>query len=222
MPNIYFGIVQMMMRVVFFDKIKNYLMPYNPKKYSGFDYAMRVGTASFLCTMFNLTFSYPLDLIHTRTCADMSRKDTTRLYKTTFQCFNRTNLDEGRRSLYKGFEVALAQAGIRSCLQLPIYAFVRDRRPVADTETAYGRFVQRMSVGLVSGSLVTLLVYPFDTIKKCMQTNGGRGFFNQYTSPIDAFNVIRQKQGTGALYRGAHLYLMSSVISSVTQFTVYD
>lgn len=61
-----------------------------------------------------MLITYPFDLIHTRMCADMSRKNTTRLYQTTFDCFNRTNLDETRMGLYKGAEVAVAQALIRS------------------------------------------------------------------------------------------------------------
>jgi hypothetical protein len=61
-----------------------------------------------------LVFSYPLDLIHTRMCTDMARKNTTRLYTTTFDCFNRTNLDETSRAMYKGAEIAVASAFIRS------------------------------------------------------------------------------------------------------------
>ena len=85
-------------------------MPYDVSKYIGFDYFWRVACASQIITGLNLLMCYPLDLIHTRTSGDMSKKGTTRLYQTTFDCFNRTNLEETRIGLYKGYEIAYAAA----------------------------------------------------------------------------------------------------------------
>lgn len=99
--------MQMFTRVLVFDKIKNWMMPYDNSKYQGFDYFWRAACSSVMCSGFMLFLSYPLDLIHTRTCTDMSRKNTPRLYTTTFDCFNRTNLDEARWGLYKGADVAI-------------------------------------------------------------------------------------------------------------------
>lgn len=106
----------MFCRVLFFDKIKNWLMPYDTSKYSGFDYFWRVAVSSVTCGAVTLGLSYPLDLIHTRMATDMARKNTTRLYTTTFDCFNRTNMDESRYGLYKGAEFAVASALIRSMI----------------------------------------------------------------------------------------------------------
>jgi Mitochondrial carrier protein len=103
-------------RIVFFDKIKNWMMPHDSQQYSGFDFFWRVAFSSILCTGLTLGLSYPFDLIHTRTSADMTKKNTTRLYTTTFDCFNRTNLEEGRWGLYKGAEIALASSLLRSIL----------------------------------------------------------------------------------------------------------
>jgi hypothetical protein len=63
-----------------------------------------------------LVLSYPLELIHTRTCADMSKKGTARLFTTTFDCFNRTNLDEGRWGTFKGADAAVVAAVARGIL----------------------------------------------------------------------------------------------------------
>ena len=51
--------------------------------------------------------TYPFDLFHTRMVADLQKKGKTRLFSTTFDCFNRTHLDEGRKGLYKGVEMAI-------------------------------------------------------------------------------------------------------------------
>jgi hypothetical protein len=72
MPHIYHSQIQMFCRVIFFDKFKNYLMPYEAHKYSGFDWFWRVGLASMSCQMLNLVVAYPLETIHTRMCADMT------------------------------------------------------------------------------------------------------------------------------------------------------
>lgn len=73
MPHIYFGAMSMLLRVSFYDKIKNYWMPFHPSKYSGFDYIWRISTASFICTLISCVFTYPFDLVRTRICCDMSR-----------------------------------------------------------------------------------------------------------------------------------------------------
>ena len=104
----------MFTRILFYDKFKNWLMPYDTSKYTGVDYFLRASISSVLCNSVMLFITYPLDLIHTRTSTDMSKKNTTRLYTTTFECFNRTNLEEGRMSLYKGAEIAAASALLRS------------------------------------------------------------------------------------------------------------
>jgi len=38
---------------------------------------------------------------------------------------------------------------------------------------------------MLSGLLVTLLLYPLDTVKRSLQTNGGRGFLSIYSGSID-------------------------------------
>lgn len=48
--------------------------------------------------------TYPFDLINTRMATDMTPKGQRRLYDTVFDCFNRTNIDEGLKTgLYKGW-----------------------------------------------------------------------------------------------------------------------
>lgn len=216
MPKFYHSSMQMFMRVLTFDKFKHMFMPYDSSKYIGFDYFWRVAIASVLCNCVTLMFTYPFDMIHTRTCTDMARKNTTRLYTTTFDCFNRINLDETRRGLFKGAEIALISSMLRAIIQLPIYSTVKKVMPQDDT--MMGRFSQRLGTSMVAGSLVTLLVYPLDTIKKTAQCSGGRGYMNTYNKLPELMVRLPQAIGLRGVYKGWHLFLLTSVISSYTQF----
>ena len=81
-------------------------MPYDVNKYKGFNYFWRAAISGSICMGLSALLTYPLDLIHTRTTSDLSKKGHPRLFKTTFDCFNRTHLDEGRSGLYKGVSVS--------------------------------------------------------------------------------------------------------------------
>lgn len=63
---------------------------------------------------------------------------------------------------------------------------------------------------MISGMLISLMLYPLDTAKRCMQVNGGRGFLQAYKSSFDCVT----KLGAAKMYRGVHLYLMTSILAS--------
>ena len=123
--------------------------------------------------------TYPLDLLHTRLSADNTPMTRQRVLNSTFQCFNRTNLDEGRLGLYKGVEFALMGGLIRAMLQLPIYDLVKwsaNKAGADDINTQLGQFTQRVGASFVSAMLLSIILYPFDTFKRNAQLNGGLGF----------------------------------------------
>ncbi len=69
---------------------------------------------------------------------------------------------------------------------------------------------------MISGIIVTLILYPLDTVKRTMQTNGGRGFKTSYLNSVDCLYKIHDHIGTAGLYRGSLLYLITAVLSSYT------
>lgn len=220
MSHIYLNSMQTFTRVLFYDKVKHWMMPYDPSKYQGFDYFWRVVTSSLVCGAIALAFTYPLDLIHTRICSDMSSYGSQRLYKTTFDCFNRTNLDEGRLGLYKGSELVVFSALLRTAFQLPIYSVVKRMELQDDSQLA--KFQRRMGTAVLSSLIMTTILYPLDTLKKTMQTNGGRGFHNSYSSNMEVMTRAPSVLGLRGLYRGCHLYFVSSALNSYIQYHVYD
>jgi hypothetical protein len=119
--NLYKTFIQLGLKIFFYDKIKNYFMPYETHKYRGFDYFWRAASSFSFCTALTTLLVYPFDTIHTRISADMTPKGGQRLFTTSFDCFNRTHLDEGRSGLYKGFQLAILSGAIRASLTLPVY-----------------------------------------------------------------------------------------------------
>lgn len=82
--------------------------------------------------------------------------------------------------------------------------------------------MDRVGYSLLSGLLVSSLLYPFDTAKRSMQMNGGRGSLNSYKSSIECLFKLPKQIGLKGMYRGYPLYLTSSVLLAFAQFTVYD
>jgi hypothetical protein len=74
MPHVYKQWMQVLIKVAFYDRVKNSLMPYSPSKYTGFDYFIRVQTAAICCMGISTVFTYPFDLLHTRLSADVTPK----------------------------------------------------------------------------------------------------------------------------------------------------
>ena len=118
--------------------------------------------------------TYPLDLIHTRLVSDMTSKNNQRLYITTFDCFSRTNIDEGfKLGLYKGWQVSVLGSGLRAMLTLPLFDLIRKN---STHDGFLGNFMQKIGISLITSSFLSLVLYPLDTVKRCMQLNGSRGY----------------------------------------------
>ena len=119
------------------------IMPYNASKYSGIDYFFRSQAAALCCMGVTTLFAYPFDLLHTRLAADCTPASRQRIYSSTFQCFNRTNIEEGRWGMYRGLDFALFSAAIRAALQLPVYDLVKkgaNQAGIYNTDSQLGQF----------------------------------------------------------------------------------
>lgn len=73
--NIYKTLMQSLMRIFMYDKIKASFMPYDAHKYKGFDYFWRAAGAYSILTGLTTLFIYPLDLAHTRIACDITQKN---------------------------------------------------------------------------------------------------------------------------------------------------
>jgi hypothetical protein len=126
-PLIMKSILQLSIKIIFYDKFKQYFMPYDSHKYSGMQYFFRAACSSICCMSLSFFFSYPFDIIHTRASADMSLNGKQRIYSSTFECFNKTHIDEGSYALFKGSTFAISSSLMKACLTLPLYDLIRRR-----------------------------------------------------------------------------------------------
>lgn len=223
--NIYRHLTMIFLRVSIYDRVKQVYMPLDPARYQpGFDYYARVMAQSAMLIAVTTAVTYPLDLIHARMATDMTPRGQDRQYATTFDCFNRTNIDEGfRAGLYKGWQISATSAALRSAMTLPVIDYVRSGTSKLDQSNPLARnFIEKIGVSLLSSVTLSLLLYPFDTAKRCMQLNGVRGHSKAYQGSFDVFRKLMKAGGATALYRGCHLYVLREFLTAFAQLSIYD
>ena len=82
--------------------------------------------------------------------------------------------------------------------------------------------MEKVGVSLLSSVVLSLILYPFDTAKRCMQLNGVRGHSRMYQGSFDVFGKLVAAAGPRALYRGCHLYVLREFLTAFAQLTIYD
>lgn len=185
-------------------------MPYDPNKYSSLQYFFRTVCASLCSMTFAFCFTYPFDVIHTRSTADMSANGKSRIYPSTFQCFNLTHIDEGTYSLYKGAGFAIMSSALRAGLTIPVYELFQ--RFHSGYESHFERFLHRLGLSMLSGTLISVLIYPLDTLKRIAQMNGGRVGTKLYKSDLEIASKAMKDIGVKNLYRGLGPFVLSQVL----------
>lgn len=106
MANMYRNSSLILLRFTLFDRIKHYYAPLHPSQYADgtLDKWWRQLGAAVSIVGLSTAIVYPLDLIHTRISTELTPKTERRQYHTTFDCFNRTHVDEGfKTGLFKGW-----------------------------------------------------------------------------------------------------------------------
>lgn len=116
--------------------------------------------------------TYPFDLFHTRMATDLTKKGKARLFSTTFECFNRTHLDEGRRGLYKGVEASILSSMLRGAMVLPLFDYLFKQ---SGEKNSLSAIINIFGASALSSLILSLVLYPLDTAKRCLQLQGSRG-----------------------------------------------
>jgi hypothetical protein len=84
-------------------------------------------------------------------------------------------------------------------------------------------FNERLGASFVSSMILSVFLYPLDTMRRCMQLNGGRGQLLLYKGIGDGFSKLYAQQGgISAFYRGVHLFLIKEVICAFSQVSLYE
>jgi len=97
--------------------------------------------------------------------------------------------------------------------------FVRQNVRSSDSYNSnVNNFIDKVGVSMLSSLMISLLLYPLDTVKRCMQLNGVRSFSAPYSGYLDAVKKI----GPNAMYRGIHLFVIKEFLTAFAQLTIYD
>ena len=96
-------------------------------------------------------------------------------------------------------------------LTLPVIDVVRNSSSKIDGGNPMVRkFFEKIGVSFFSSIFMSSLLYPFDTVKRCMQLNGVKGHLKMFNGEVDVF----RKLGAAGLYRGVHLYLVREFLTA--------
>lgn len=111
---------------------------------------------------------------------------------------------------------------LRASLTLPVYDTIK-KHTKGDDNGFFANFNQRVGASLLSSISLSILLYPLDTVKRCMQLNGGRGQLMIYRGIAEGFSKLYSQQGgITAFYRGAHLFFVKELICAFAQVSLFE
>ncbi|KAL3776192.1 hypothetical protein ACHAW5_008555 [Stephanodiscus triporus] len=174
---------------------------------------------------------YPLDLVRTRLTTQLDGREA---YRGITDALTKIVSNEGVSGLYSGLGPTLMVAVPNFSISYVAYGSLKEYAledelfyNLRKVDTATGDrtklgFVLTLACGAVSGTLSTLITFPFDTVRRRMQIQG------QHYSPelrLTGMQMIRsmyRKDGMKGFYRGITPEILKVVPMVGTMFTVYE
>lgn len=146
----------------------------------------------------SLMFVYPLDFARTRLAADVGTGKS-RMYTGLSNCISSIYKSDGLGGLYQGFGVSVGGIIVYRAAFFGGYDTLRDV-VLADPKNA--PIYQKWMVAQFVTTLAGIISYPFDTVRRRMMMQAGRADV-LYSSTVDCYKKILQKEGVGAFFKGA-------------------
>jgi len=173
---------------------------------------------------------YPLDLVRTRLTTELPGKEH---YKGITDAFQKILNTEGFVGLYSGLRPTLFVAVPNFAISYTVYGTLKEY--VLDDELFYNlRRIDDKSgeeklglnltllCGAASGSLATLITFPFDTIRRRMQIQNLHIEPSKRMSATEQILNLYRNEGGKGLYRGLTPELVKVVPMVGTMFLVYE
>jgi len=187
----------------------------------------------------SVSTTYPLDLVRARlSIASASLQlQTVQKNKVTPAIAARVGFDEpslkiwpttlkimreegGIRGLYRGLVPTAFGVAPYVGLNFAVYELLKGYLSPPGKETAYGGLM----CGAIAGTVSQTLTYPFDVLRRKMQTttmgDGALGY--RYTGSINALSTIMRVEGVAGLYRGIWPNLLKVAPSIAVSFYTYE
>lgn len=218
-------LTQTSMKYFLFDRFKNKRDQANKyyKSYYLIQFFNNI-LCSFGSCFTALVFSYPFDLAYSRKAGKLALDGN---YNNFRSCFH-TKIDtmlyydiplnkmlemqNKQKSFlvskyYEGFAYACLASVVSLSVNMLGFAFIRDKleQKTEDKERNWKYSVRQFFKVVGYTSVLTLLtspfVYPFDTLLRQVQVNGGRGYNNKFESGYEAMKSLILKRNVKGMYK---------------------
>lgn len=164
----------------------------------------------------SLTVVYSLDYARTRLANDTksAKKGGERQYSGLVDVYRQTLATDGVAGLYRGFVISCVGIIVYRGLYFGLFDSVKDLVPklIAD-EKGHVNEGLRSSVNFALAWVITtvagLASYPIDTVRRRMMMTSGQA--EKYSSSMDAFVKIAQKEGVKTFFKGAGANILRAI-----------
>lgn len=173
---------------------------------------------------------YPLDLVRTRLTTQLEGKET---YRGIADAISKIVQNEGVGGLYSGLGPTLMVAVPNFSISWVVYGSLKEyalddelfynlRRVDLETGEQKLGFLLTLAFGAASGTLSTLVTFPFDTVRRRMQVQGQHIVLEERLTAIQMMRSLLKKDSIKGFYRGLTPEVMKVVPMVGTMFTVYE
>lgn len=169
--------------------------------------------------LFQACITYPLELIRTRLTLGATHGST---YAGVADCARQTLAQEGVRGFYKGLTPTILSGAPYVGLQMSGYELYK-RNLAPEIEAATGsQTLAKLVCGAAGGVTAQTLMYPGDTVRRRMQTDGMQGRARVYGSMMDCVRQTVAKEGYRGLFSGLGVNCLRAVPGAGIQFLAYE
>jgi len=179
-------------------------------------------TACILC--------YPLDLIRTRLTTEFPGREH---YKGITDALQKICRNEGVKGLYSGLGPTLFVAVPNFALSYTVYGTLKEyvldddlfynlRKVNDESGEEFLGFQLTLLCGAASGTLSTLVTFPFDTLRRRMQIQHLHVDNRCRTTAIQQFTTLLKTEGRRGIYRGLTSELLKVIPMVGIMFTTYE
>jgi len=156
----------------------------------------------------SLLFVYSLDYARTRLANDAksSKKGKgERQFNGLLDVYAKTLKSDGIQGLYRGFVISCVGIVVYRGLYFGMYDSIKPMLPGNLKDSFFASFMLGWGITIGAG----LASYPLDTVRRRMMMTSGEA--TKYSSSLQAFNVIVQKEGWKSLFKGAGANILRAV-----------
>ncbi|CAB9513774.1 Putative calcium-binding mitochondrial carrier F55A11.4 [Seminavis robusta] len=173
---------------------------------------------------------YPLDLVRTRLTTELEGREH---YRGIVDAVRKIYTSEGPLGFYSGLGPTLAVAVPNFSISFAVYGTMKEyalddelfynlRRIDADSGEEKIGLVLTVLCGACSGTMATLVTFPFDTIRRRMQVQSLHVPPELRLNSFQQFYHLVHKEGLRSIYRGLTPELLKVIPMVGTMFTVYE